>query len=89
MAVQYISIDSTKRLGSELRQAINYGTAFDQQVVKLKEVMETMIDGTDYTRLETEFGLAAGKGETVYNLIAGAVTDVSGTNITQLLIRLG
>jgi hypothetical protein len=89
MAVQYISINSTKRLGSELRQAVNYGTAFDQQVAKLKELMETMIDGTDYSRLETEFGLAAGKGETVYNLVTGAATDVSGTNITQLLIRLG
>jgi hypothetical protein len=89
MAVQYISIDSTKRLGSELRQAVNYGAAFDQQVVKLKEIMETMIDGTDYSRLETEFGLATGKGETVYNLVTGAATDVSGTNITQLLIRLG
>jgi hypothetical protein len=89
MAVQYISIDSTKRLGSELRQAVNYGTAFDQSLIKLKEIMETMIDGSDYSRLETEFGLAAGKGETVYNLVVGAATDVSGTNITQLLIRLG
>jgi hypothetical protein len=89
MAVQYISVDSTKRLGSELRQAINYGTAFDQQVAKLKEVMETMIDGTDYSRLETEFGLATGKGETTYNLVAGAATDLAGTNINQLLIRLG
>jgi hypothetical protein len=89
MAVQHISINSTKRLGSELRQAVNYGTAFDQQLVKLKDVMETMIDGTDYSRLETEFGLATGKGETVYNLVVGAATDVSGTNITQLLIRLG
>jgi hypothetical protein len=89
MAVQYISINSTKRLGSELRQAVNYGHAFDQSVLKLKEIMETMIDGTDYSRLETEFGLATGKGETVYNLVTGAVTDVSGTNITQLLIRLG
>jgi hypothetical protein len=89
MAVQYISIDSTKRLGSELRQAVNYGTAFDQQMGKLKEIMETMIDGSDYSRLETEFGLAAGKGETVYNLVSGAATDTSGANIHQLLIRLG
>jgi hypothetical protein len=42
-----------------------------------------------FSRLETEFGLAAGKGETVYNLVTGAATDTAGANITQLLIRLG
>jgi hypothetical protein len=89
MAVTYIKVDISKRLGADLRQTVVHGEQFDERLHRLKEVMETMIDGTDYTRLETEFGLAAGKGETVYNLVSGAVTDVSGTNITQLLIRLG
>jgi hypothetical protein len=89
MAVPYISIDSTKRPGSALRQAVNYGNAFDQAVPRLKGVMEAMIDGTDYSRLETEFGRATGKGETVYTLVAGAATDTGSTNMTQLLARLG
>jgi hypothetical protein len=89
MAVTYIKVDISKRLGADLRQTVVHGAQLDERLHRLKEVMETMIDGTDYSRLETEFGLAAGKGETVYNLVSGAATDVSGTNITQLLIRLG
>ncbi len=89
MAVQYILVDTSQRLGSELRQAVNYGNAFDTQVVRLKEIMETMIDGTDYSAVETNFGLQVGSGQTVYNLVSGAATDAGGTNIHQLLIRLG
>jgi hypothetical protein len=89
MAVQYISIDSTKRLGSELRQAVNYGTAFEQQLDKLKDIMDTMIDGTDYSRLETDFGLATGKGETVYNLVTGSLTALRTGDLAGVIARLG
>jgi hypothetical protein len=89
MAVTYIKVDVSKRLGADLRQTIVYGTEFDERLHRLKDVMDTMIDGTDYSRLETEFGVATGKGETVYNLVAGAATDTAGANITQLLNRLG
>jgi hypothetical protein len=89
MAVTYIKVDISKRLGADLRQTIVYGAEFDERLHRLKDVMDTMIDGTDYSRLETEFGVATGKGETVYNLVAGAATDTAGANITQLLNRLG
>jgi hypothetical protein len=89
MAVQYINIDSTKRLGSDLRQAVNYGTSFEQQLDKLQDVMETMIDGTDYSRLETEFGLATGKGETVYNLVTGALAALRTGDLAGVIARLG
>jgi hypothetical protein len=89
MAVQYISIDSTKRLGSELRQTVNYGTSFEQQLDKLKDIMDTMIDGTDYSRLETDFGLATGKGETVYNLVTGSLTALRTGDLAGVIARLG
>jgi hypothetical protein len=89
MAATYIKVDISKRLGADLRQTVVHGAEFDERLHRLKDVMETMIDGSDYSRLETEFGLAAGKGETVYNLVSGAATDTSGANIHQLLIRLG
>jgi hypothetical protein len=89
MAVQYISIDSTKRLGSELRQAVNYGTSFEQQLDKLKDIMDTMIDGTDYSRLETDFGIATGKGETVYNLVTGALAALRTGDLAGVIARLG
>jgi hypothetical protein len=89
MAVQHISINSTKRLGSELRQTVNYGTSFEQQLDKLKDIMDTMIDGTDYSRLETDFGLTTGKGETVYNLVAGSLTALRTGDLAGVIARLG
>jgi hypothetical protein len=89
MAVTYIKVDLSKRLGADLRQTVVYGEQFDERLHRLKDVMDTMIDGTDYSRLETEFGVPTGQGETVYNLVAGAATDTAGANITQLLNRLG
>jgi hypothetical protein len=89
MAVTYIKVDVSKRLGADLRQTVVHGAEFDERLHRLKDVMDTMIDGTDYTRLETEFGVATGQGETVYNLVAGAATDTAAANITQLLNRLG
>jgi hypothetical protein len=89
MAVTYIKVDVSKRLGADLRQTVVHGAEFDERLHRLKEVMETMIDGTDYSRIETEFGLVTGQGETVYNLVAGAATDTAAANIHQLLVRLG
>ncbi len=89
MAVTYIKVDISKRLGADLRQTVVHGAEFDERLNRLKDVMETMIDGTDYSRIETEFGLTAGQGQTVYNLVAGAVTDTAAANIHQLLVRLG
>jgi hypothetical protein len=51
--------------------------------------MDKMIDGTDYTAIETYYKLPAGTGQTVYNLVAGAVTDIASANLLQLVQRLG
>jgi uncharacterized protein YecE (DUF72 family) len=89
MAVTYIKVDVSKRLGADLRQTVVHGAEFDERLHRLKEVMDTMIDGTDYSRIETEFGLVAGQGQTVYNLVAGAAAGTAATDIHQLLVRLG
>jgi hypothetical protein len=89
MAVTYIKVDVSKRLGADLRQTVVHGEQFDERLHRLKDVMDTMIDGTDYSRIETEFGLAVGQGETVYNLVAGAAAGTAAADIHQLLVRLG
>ena len=54
-----------------------------------KAVMETCISTGDYSRVETVFGVEAGQGETVYNLVAGVCTDVAGFNISATIARMG
>lgn len=89
MATTYISTNTTKRLGADLRQAMHALKEVRSDVRELKAVMETMIDNGDYSLLETEFGLATGTGQTVYNLIAGSLTALEGADINQTIIRLG
>lgn len=55
-----------------------------------KAVMEAAIDSGDYAEVETLFGVQeAGEGQTLYNLVAGVVTDMAGFNISATIARLG
>lgn len=89
MATTYIKTDTSKRLGANLRQAVHALTNVRSDFREIKAVMETMIDTSDYTLLETEFGLATGDGQTAYNLVSGSLTDMEDANINQTVIRLG
>ena len=55
---------------------------------RLKESMEEMIDGGDYTVVEQQFGLQTGEGTLLYNLLTGALVDLQGTNVQQLIARV-
>ena len=89
MATTYIPTNTSKRLGADLRQLSHSLKEARSDCRELKAVMETMIDGTDYTVLESEFGLATGDGQTTYNLVSGALMDLEDANIDQFIIRLG
>lgn len=89
MATSWITTNTSKRLGADLRQAVHALKEARSDFREIKGVMETMIDGADYTLLETEFGLPTGTGQTTYNLVSGALTDMDDANINQTVIRLG
>lgn len=89
MAVTYISTNTSKRLGADLRQAVHALKEVRSDLRELKAVMETMIDAADYSLLETEFGLSTGLGDDTYNLVSGALADMEGANVNQTVIRLG
>ena len=89
MATSYISVNTNKRLGQDLRYLVHQLKETRSDCRELKAVMETMIDASNYALLETEFGLATGTGQTTYNLISGALTDMEDANINQTIIRLG
>jgi|SRR5882724_5128069 len=55
-----------------LRQAYETGT-------RVKAIMTHNNDGTVFTDIETYFGLPAGKGQTMFNLVNGSIGSMEGT----------
>lgn len=86
MATTYISINVGQRLGALDRNTIDQLRVVKESLAKLKAIMDTQVDVNDYSMVESQHGLQAGKGQTFYNLIAGSNTDLAAsTSITQLL----
>lgn len=82
MARDFIKIDTTtttatqagllKGYVSALRNAYEIGT-------RVKAIMTHNNDGTVFTDIEALFGLPAGKGQTVFNLVNGSIGSMEGT----------
>jgi len=89
MAANHIPVDQGKRLGQQLRRLIDMQREVLQLNEKLKDIMETQIDTADYTLVATEFGLPSGKGETVYNLVAGMYSAVNVSAVNQAIDWMG
>jgi hypothetical protein len=61
-----------KQYITTLRQAYELGT-------RVKGVMEHNHDGTNFTGIETLFGLPTGKGNIVFDLVNGSIGSMEGT----------
>lgn len=96
MALDYIVVDdtvSTARFASDL---ITLSRTLRETIDRLdfvKAVMDHTNDGSVFTQIETLFGLAAGQGQTVYDLINGTRMALAGTaqnsNAFALIDRIG
>lgn len=88
MATTRIELENTDQASNLITAVNNLRNARDR-LIHAKAVMETAIDGTDYTLVETLFGAPAGTGQTLYNLIAGVTGDLAGFNTGATIARLG
>ncbi len=64
MPVTHISIDLAKRHGQSLRKGLDL---LEEALTILNDevaAMPSMVDGSDYTYLEDQFGFPEGKGQT-------------------------
>jgi hypothetical protein len=87
MANNYIEVDlsTNERLAYKLREAVDGMEKSINLLSDLKDSMEQMTDGVTFTTIETQFGLATGKGQSVYNLLTGTVGELAAdTNLAQL-----
>lgn len=82
MARDFIKVDKTQTAATQAQSLLNYASALRaayDQGVKILAVMGHNNDGTIFTDIETLFGLPAGKGQTVFNLVNGSVGSMTGT----------
>jgi len=89
MANNFITIDTTTRLGSQLRSLVVSMDGTLDAMRRLKATMDQQTDAIVWTTIEIQFGLPTGKGQTTYNLLASLLSacDVSATD--QFLHWLG
>jgi len=89
MANNFITIDTTTRLGSQLRSCIVSMDGTLDLMKRLKAIMDQQTDAIVWTTVEAQFGLPAGKGQTTYNLLASLVSAVDVSATDQFLHWLG
>lgn len=86
MPIQNVTIDPTQRLGNQLYNLVASIRDNISSLNEYKNMMDNMSDVGSFLELETRFGVAAGKGETIYNLMAGSVSELeSNINLSQLV----
>jgi hypothetical protein len=78
-----------QRLSGTLRGAISQLASSAASLQTLANIMSQMVASSDYTTIETYFGLAAGTGQTLHDVLGTASTDLQGGNIQGLLQRFG
>lgn len=95
MAIDFIPITVSGNLQSQAQQLKNLTLQVTQvytTITALRNVMTHLNDGVDFSRLEAQFGLSAGDGQRVFDLLNGAVGAMDGNmqnknikSITELL----
>jgi hypothetical protein len=81
MAIDFIKIDLTKAGSTQAQQLKNFVDAAANIYSLgnlLRNKMTHMHDGTDFVQIETNYGLPAGQGQVVFDLINGAIGSMSG-----------
>lgn len=82
MAIDFVKVNNVQATQPHAGMLVSFVTvlrhALDQGT-KLKSIMDHMTDGVSYAKIEELFGLQAGEGEVVYNLVAGSVDSMTGS----------
>jgi hypothetical protein len=79
MTNDYIPPSPTARFGPKLISARQTLRTAINQLDEVKAIMDHNGDGTTWTTIESIFGLPAGKGQIVYDLINGTLGAMRGT----------
>ena len=89
MAQDFITVDKTKNMGADLLNAKETLRNVTDRLQWLKDTMDHNIDASDYTDVEALFGIPVGDGQTVYNVVATAVSQLGHADVLALFSRVG
>ena len=82
MANDFITIVVTQNNQAQASQLKGFTMQASQvyaTAVQIRNKMTHMYSGTDFTRLETEFGLPSNQGQAMFDLMNGIVGVMDGT----------
>lgn len=79
MADNHITINRASAQGNELlSNVIAFRSAYSR-LAELKKQLDNQTPPANWTVIETQFGIPTGKGETMYNLVAGALSALDAS----------
>lgn len=82
MARDFINVNTTAATATQSRTLIDFSRALRiayDQGKRILAIMGHNNDGTVFTDIETLYGLPAGQGQVVFNLVNGAIGSMEGT----------
>lgn len=95
MARDFIKVDRTISTATHAQALVSFKDTLRSALEQGEKVLAIMThnqDGSNFADLEALFGLAAGKGQTVFNLVNGAVGSMKAAfqtadakNLTETL----
>jgi hypothetical protein len=90
MATLYVPVTLGSIHADRLMSAVNTLRNAECKLSSVKQVMDAMIDGADYSELETYFGLPTGEGSSVWTNVSNALTEIQNdATVQQLMDMLG
>jgi hypothetical protein len=78
-----------QRLTGQLRGAVSQLAGSAATLQTLANIMSQMLAASDYTTIETYFGLAAGSGQTLHDVLGTASSALQQSGVQGLLQRFG
>ena len=96
MAASYIDISgNASRVAGMTRSAIDQGRDLQENIAKIKRIMDTTLDDPD-TTLDTSFvtlggllGISSAKAKKVYNLLVNFQAVIEKPNYYEFIDKLG
>lgn len=77
MAINHTRVDRSKTLGNELYVLVTAFRTNHSKLKELKDIMNSMTDNVDFTKIEEQFGLEIGEGQKTFDLIVGNLAELN------------
>ena len=91
MASTHIYPGTMTRLASEMTQIVSAMRSIDKDLPQLKEILDQVASGNDWTSLAAELGFAdEADAETAYNLLVALAVEMAAAPFwNQVISRMG